>query len=85
MTMNIFTCGPFADAAKNIELFGTSLYFAQIYHKAMMEHEQLEIELKAAREKNEDASVVKYIEEQISFIENACKLPLCVDPEELSN
>lgn len=81
---SIFTCGPFADASKSVELFAASLYFSQVYHETMMEHEKLEIKLKEAKENNDELAT-KHIEEQISFIENAYGTPLYIDPKELIN
>ena len=73
-----FTCGPFAKIKQRIEDFGSGLYFSQLYYDTIMEHQQLEIQLSEAKE-NDNDELVKVLEEQICFIENACQLEAMFD------
>ena len=66
-----FTCGPFAEVKDRIENFGTALYFTQLYYDTMMQHQELVVQLSEAQNEN-DAALVKELEEQICFIFLTC-------------
>tara|TARA_B100001094_G_scaffold141587_1_gene137237 strand:- start:5835 stop:6092 length:258 start_codon:yes stop_codon:yes gene_type:complete len=73
-----FTCGPFAEVKDRIENFGTALYFTQLYYDTMMQHQELVVQLSEAQNEN-DAALVKELEEQICFIEHACQITDILD------
>tara|TARA_B100000989_G_scaffold46334_2_gene29904 strand:+ start:6130 stop:6387 length:258 start_codon:yes stop_codon:yes gene_type:complete len=73
-----FSCGPFADVLKRVDDFGTSLYFSQLYYETMMQHQELVVQLKLAKN-NDDPDLIKELEEQICFIEHACQITDLID------
>lgn len=84
MNKLFFTCGPFAKVLETVEDFGTGLYFSQLYNDTIMEHQELEVQLIQARV-DDDELLVKELEKQICFIENACKLTSLTDIPNLDN
>jgi len=84
MKKAFFTCGPFAEILDRVEDFGSGLYFSQLYYDTIMEHQELEVQLSQAKEEDDDL-LIKEIERQICFIENACKLTQLTDLPNLDN
>ena len=78
MRSSVFTCGPFAKVKERIEEFGSGLYFSQLYNDTIIEYQQLELKLLKAKE-DDDNELIKILEEQICFIENACQIEAMLD------
>lgn len=68
-----FNCGPFAEVVKNMEDFGTALYFSQLYYETIQQHQDLVIKLEEARN-SDDQDVIDELEKQIYFIESICSI-----------
>jgi len=84
MKKSFFTCGPFAKIVESAEDFGTGLYFSQLYHETIKEHQNLELQLIDAINEQDDL-LIRELEKQICFIENACKLTQLTDIPNLDN